>query len=48
MPSIWANFDHVFKLFQCLFSAFLLQRNDVLGTGLDLYVIFDKSIEILK
>ena len=24
MPSIWANFDHVFKVFQGLFCPFLL------------------------
>ena len=31
MPSIWANFDHVFEVFQGLFFAFLY-RNDALGT----------------
>ena len=38
----------MFEAFQGLFSAFLLQRNDALGMGLDLYMIFDKLIEILK
>ena len=34
MPSIWANFNHVFEVFQGLFFAFLLLRKDALGTSL--------------
>ena len=34
MPSIWANFNHVFEVFQGLFSAFLLYQKDGLGTRL--------------
>ena len=37
MPSIWANFDHVFEVFQGLFFAFLLWRKDALGTRLYIY-----------
>ena len=34
MPSIWANFDHVFEVFQGLFFVFLSYRKDALGTRL--------------
>ena len=34
MPSIWANFDHLFEVFQGLFFTFLLWRKDALGTRL--------------
>ena len=36
MPSIWANFDNMFELFQDLFFAFLLWQIDTLGKGLDI------------
>ena len=36
MPSIWANFDNMFELFQYLFFAFLLWQKDTLGKGLDI------------
>ena len=35
MPSIWANFNHVFELFQGFFFTFLLLRKDSMGTRLD-------------
>ena len=34
MLSIWANFNHLFEVFQRLFYAFLLWRKDVLGMRL--------------
>ena len=36
MPSIRANFDNMFELFQYLFFAFLLWQKDTLGKGLDI------------
>ena len=33
MPSIWANFNHVFEVFKDVFFTFLLQRKDPLGRG---------------
>ena len=37
MPSIWANFDHVFEVFQGLFFAFLLSRKDGSGNEVENY-----------
>ena len=34
MPSIWANFDHVFDVLQGLFFALLLLQKDALETRL--------------
>ena len=32
MPSIWANFNHVFELFLGFFFSFVLPQKDALGT----------------
>ena len=37
MPSIWANFDHVFEVFQGIFFAFLLSRKDGAGNEVENY-----------
>ena len=34
MPSIWANFNHVFELFLGFFFNFVLPQKDALGTRL--------------
>ena len=39
MSSIWMNLNHVFKVFQSLFFAFLLWRKDGLGRRLPLALI---------
>ena len=35
MPSTWANFDHMFAVFQDLFYAFPLQQKDALGARME-------------
>ena len=48
MPSIWAKFDHMCEVF--LFFAFLLQREDPLGTKLEreLGILKTRSMCFLK
>ena len=52
MPSIRANFDHVFEVFQGLIFAFLLWQKDALGTRLNFnnislqFLIPEKSLGI--
>ena len=40
MSSIWANFNHLFEVFQGLSFAFLLKRKDVLRMELLPYITF--------
>ena len=50
MPSIWANFDHMFEVFQGLFFAFFLERKiDAVGTRFVPYMYFKmESLQTLK
>ena len=48
MSSIWANFNHVFEMFQVLFFTFLLQQKYVLGTRLEEVVLKSLLLNLLN